>query len=127
MRHIASLGQRLLADRIHSPIAGTIAVALRAVPSSTHAQRRPGRSDHLAPMKEHANIGGDLPSSIRFLYPAVPIARHHRESWNGTRYPSGIGGIDIPRGATILSAVDCFDALTSDRSRRIATRRPMTL
>jgi putative methionine-R-sulfoxide reductase with GAF domain len=48
----------------------------------------------------------------------VPIVRHHHESWNGCGYPSGIAGTDIPIGARILSVVDCFDALTSDRPYR---------
>ena len=65
-----------------------------------------------------ANIGADLLSSIRFPYPVVPIVRHHHESWNGTGYPTGIGGTDIPLGARILAVVDCFDALTSDRPYR---------
>ncbi|HLG58014.1 MAG TPA: HD domain-containing phosphohydrolase [Vicinamibacterales bacterium] len=69
-------------------------------------------------MKRHADIGADLLSSIRFPYPVVPIVRHHHESWNGTGYPSGISGTDIPLGARILSVVDCFDALTSDRPYR---------
>ena len=44
--------------------------------------------------------------------------RHHHENWNGTGYPAGIKGADIPIGARILSVVDCFDALTSDRPYR---------
>ena len=59
-----------------------------------------------------------LPISIRFPYPVVPIVRHHHESWDGTGYPDGLRGTDIPLGARILSVVDCFDALTSDRPYR---------
>jgi diguanylate cyclase (GGDEF)-like protein len=44
--------------------------------------------------------------------------RHHHESWNGTGYPKGLKGTEIPIGARILSVVDCFDALTSDRPYR---------
>ena len=69
-------------------------------------------------MKQHADLGADLLSSIRFPYPVVPIVRHHHENWDGTGYPSSIGGTDIPLGARILSVVDCFDALTSDRPYR---------
>ncbi len=46
--------------------------------------------------------------------------RHHHENWDGTGYPDGISGVDIPIGARILSVVDCFDALTSDRPYRPA-------
>lgn len=69
-------------------------------------------------MKLHAKIGADILSSIDFPYPVVPIVRHHHESWDGSGYPAGLKGTDIPIGARILSVVDCFDALTSDRPYR---------
>ncbi|MEY4635145.1 MAG: hypothetical protein RJA55_943 [Acidobacteriota bacterium] len=69
-------------------------------------------------MKQHANIGADILSSIEFPYPVVPIVRHHHESWDGSGYPAGLKGVTIPLGARVLSVVDCFDALTSDRPYR---------
>ena len=69
-------------------------------------------------MKRHSDIGADLLSAVRFPYPVVPIVRHHHENWDGSGYPRGISGTDIPIGARILSVVDCFDALTSDRPYR---------
>jgi putative nucleotidyltransferase with HDIG domain len=69
-------------------------------------------------MKLHASVGADILSAIEFPYPVVPIVRHHHESWDGTGYPDKISGADIPIGARILSVVDCFDALTSDRPYR---------
>jgi putative nucleotidyltransferase with HDIG domain len=69
-------------------------------------------------MKLHASVGADILSSIDFPYPVVPIVRHHHESWDGTGYPDGIRGASIPIGARILSVVDCYDALTSDRPYR---------
>lgn len=69
-------------------------------------------------MKLHASVGADILSSIDFPYPVVPIVRHHHENWNGKGYPDGIAGAAIPIGARILSVVDCFDALTSDRPYR---------
>jgi putative nucleotidyltransferase with HDIG domain len=69
-------------------------------------------------MKLHASVGADILSAIDFPYPVVPIVRHHHESWNGTGYPDGLAGSQIPIGARILSVVDCFDALTSDRPYR---------
>jgi len=69
-------------------------------------------------MKLHATVGADILSAIKFPYPVVPIVRHHHENWDGTGYPSGLRSTDIPIGARILSVVDCFDALTSDRPYR---------
>ena len=85
-----------------------------------HILNKPGKlsAAEFDKMKRHADIGADLLSSIKFPYPVVPIVRHHHENWNGTGYPSGIAGTDIPLGARILSVVDCFDALTSDRPYR---------
>jgi len=69
-------------------------------------------------MKLHASVGADILSAIDFPYPVVPIVRHHHENWDGSGYPTGIKGTDIPIGARILAVVDCFDALTSDRPYR---------
>jgi putative nucleotidyltransferase with HDIG domain len=85
-----------------------------------HILNKPGRltAAEFQRMKQHADLGADLLSSIRFPYPVVPIVRHHHECWDGTGYPSGIARTDIPLGARILAVVDCFDALTSDRPYR---------
>jgi diguanylate cyclase (GGDEF)-like protein/putative nucleotidyltransferase with HDIG domain len=69
-------------------------------------------------MKLHASVGADILSAIDFPYPVVPIVRHHHENWDGSGYPDGLKGSAIPIGARILSVVDCFDALTSDRPYR---------
>ena len=69
-------------------------------------------------MKLHASIGADILSSINFPYPVVPIVRHHHENWDGSGYPDGLRATQIPMGARILSVVDCYDALTSDRPYR---------
>jgi len=81
---------------------------------------KPGRltESEFEKMKLHASVGADILSAINFPYPVVPIVRHHHENWNGTGYPSGLKGTEIPIGARILSVVDCFDALTSDRPYR---------
>ena len=85
-----------------------------------HILNKPGKltDAEFDKMKRHADIGADLLSSVRFPYPVVPIVRHHHEAWDGSGYPSGIARTDIPLGARILSVVDCFDALTSDRPYR---------
>jgi putative nucleotidyltransferase with HDIG domain len=71
-------------------------------------------------MKLHVDVGANILSTIDFPYPVVPIVRAHHENWDGTGYPNGLKGTDIPIGARILSVVDCYDALTSDRPYRRA-------
>jgi putative nucleotidyltransferase with HDIG domain len=71
-------------------------------------------------MKLHARVGAEILSEVDFPYPLVPIVLHHHENWDGTGYPDGLRGTDIPLGARILAVVDCFDALTSDRPYRRA-------
>jgi putative nucleotidyltransferase with HDIG domain len=89
-----------------------------AVPE--HILNKPSKltSGEFEKMKLHASVGADILSSIKFPYPVVPIVRHHHENWDGTGYPDGLRGTDIPLGARILAVVDCFDALTSDRPYR---------
>ncbi len=71
-------------------------------------------------MKMHAAAGAEILAAVKFPYPVVPVVRHHHEAWDGSGYPDGIQGSDIPIGARILSVIDCFDALTSDRPYRPA-------
>jgi putative nucleotidyltransferase with HDIG domain len=89
-----------------------------AVPE--HILNKPGKLTpaEFEKMKLHAPIGAEILASIDFPYPVVPIVRHHHENWDGTGYPDGIQGAAIPIGARILSVVDCYDALTSDRPYR---------
>jgi hypothetical protein len=57
---------------------------------------------------------------VEFPYPVVPIVRSHHEKWDGSGYPYGLRGEEIPIGARILAVVDCLDALASDRQYRRA-------
>ncbi len=81
---------------------------------------KPGRltPDEFEQMKEHVEIGANILALVDFPFPVVPIVRCHHEAWDGSGYPRGVAGEDIPIGARILSVVDCFDALTSDRPYR---------
>lgn len=89
-----------------------------AVPEYILNKPGPLTSAEFEKMKLHASVGADILSAIEFPYPVVPIVRHHHENWDGTGYPDKIKGSEIPIGARILSVVDCFDALTSDRPYR---------
>ena len=71
-------------------------------------------------MKIHPVVGAEILERVRFPYPVVPIVRAHHEKWDGSGYPFGLKGEEIPIGARILSAVDFLDALASDRQYRRA-------
>jgi putative nucleotidyltransferase with HDIG domain len=71
-------------------------------------------------MKIHPTVGADILERVRFPYPVVPIVRSHHEWWNGMGYPDGLRGEAIPVGARILTVVDSFDAMASDRPYRRA-------
>lgn len=71
-------------------------------------------------IKIHPIVGAKIVESVSFPYPVAPIVRHHHERWDGSGYPSGLKGNQIPLGARILAVVDCFDALVSDRRYRAA-------
>ena len=94
-----------------------------AVPE--HILNKPGKltPSEFDQMKLHVDVGADILSAIDFPYPVVPIVRCHHENWDGSGYPGGVRGTDIPIGARILSVVDCYDALTSDRPYRRALSR----
>ena len=108
------------ADALKAIEAGALLHDTGKIAVPEHILNKPGRltPGEFEKMKRHAPIGAQILSSIEFPYPVVPIVRHHHENWNGTGYPDGLKGEDIPLGARILSVVDCFDALTSDRPYR---------
>jgi putative nucleotidyltransferase with HDIG domain len=83
---------------------------------------KPGKltPEEFEKMKTHTVVGAEIVEQIRFPYPVAPIVRSHHEKWDGTGYPDGLSGEQIPIGARILSAVDCLDALASDRQYRRA-------
>jgi len=91
-----------------------------AVPE--HILNKPGKltDAEFEKMKTHVDVGADILSLVQFPFPVVPIVQCHHENWDGSGYPRGVRGGEIPIGARILSVVDCFDALTSDRPYRRA-------
>jgi diguanylate cyclase (GGDEF)-like protein/putative nucleotidyltransferase with HDIG domain len=91
-----------------------------AVPE--HIISKPGRltPEEFERMKVHPVVGAEILENVQFPYPVAPIVRAHHEKWNGTGYPYGLKGEEIPIGARIVAAVDCLDALASDRQYRRA-------
>ena len=91
-----------------------------AVPE--HILTKPGKlsPEEFAKMKVHPLVGAEIVEQVKFPYEVAPIVRAHHEKWDGSGYPLGLKGEEIPLGARILTAVDCLDALTSDREYRKA-------
>jgi putative nucleotidyltransferase with HDIG domain len=91
-----------------------------AVPE--HIISKPGKltPEEFEKMKIHPIVGAEILEQVDFPYPVVPIVRAHHEKWDGSGYPHGLKGEAIPIGARILAAVDCLDALASDRQYRRA-------
>ena len=71
-------------------------------------------------MKKHPDLGARLLERIKFLEGAIPIVLNHQERFDGTGYPKGFRGKEIPLGARIFAVVDTFDSMTSDRPYRKA-------
>jgi HD-GYP domain-containing protein (c-di-GMP phosphodiesterase class II) len=71
-------------------------------------------------MEIHPVLAQNLLSSIEYLHPAMDIPYNHHEKWDGTGYPNGLKGQNIPLQARIFAVVDVYDALTSDRPYRKA-------
>jgi putative nucleotidyltransferase with HDIG domain len=91
-----------------------------AVPESIIS--KPGKltRSEFEKMKIHPVVGAEILERVEFPFPVVPIVRSHHEKWDGSGYPYGLQGEEIPIGARILSVVDCLDALASDRQYRKA-------
>lgn len=90
---------------------------------------KPGRltPEEMEKMRVHPAVGADILGAVPFPFPLAPIVRHHHERWDGTGYPDRLTGDRIPLGARILTLVDCYDALTTDRPYRKAVSREEAL
>jgi len=84
--------------------------------------KKPGKlsPEEWEEMKKHPEMGYRMLQHIRFLAPALDIVLCHQERWDGSGYPQGLKGEEIPLGARIFAVVDTFDAMTSDRPYRPA-------
>jgi putative two-component system response regulator len=78
-------------------------------------------------MRQHPTFAADLLSPIEFLAPALEIPFCHHEKWDGTGYPQGLSGKEIPLAARIFAVIDVWDAVTHDRPYRPAWTLPDTL
>jgi diguanylate cyclase (GGDEF)-like protein/putative nucleotidyltransferase with HDIG domain len=85
-----------------------------------HLLNKPGRLSDMEyqKVKAHPSVAADILANVRFPYPVLPAVRHHHERWDGSGYPDGLRGEEIPLAARILTVADSLEALTSDRAWR---------
>jgi diguanylate cyclase (GGDEF)-like protein len=90
------------------------------VPDSVLLKRGPLDDDERWIVRRHAEEGERIIAHLGFLSNATPAIRHHHEHWDGSGYPDGLKGQEIPIGARILHVADAFDSMISDRVYRSA-------
>ncbi len=83
--------------------------------------------DEMAQMQLHPEIGAGIISQMRFARDVSPIIRWHHEYWDGSGYPNGLCADEIPIGARIITIVDAYDAMTTDRPYRAALSADETI
>ncbi len=112
----------LASDEVHALQAASILHDIGKLAVPDYIISKPGKltPDEFEKMKVHTVVGAEILEQVAFPYPVAPIVRSHHEKWDGSGYPDGLKAEDIPIGARILSAVDCLDALASDRQYRRA-------
>jgi diguanylate cyclase (GGDEF)-like protein len=86
-----------------------------AVPEHILSKPGPLTQEEFQKIRIHPQVGAEIISGVPFPYPVAPLILSHHERWDGKGYPSGLRGDEIPLGARILSVVDYFDALMSER------------
>jgi HD-GYP domain-containing protein (c-di-GMP phosphodiesterase class II) len=91
--------------------------------------RKPGEldADELAQIREHPRLGARILLRLAAFRGALPYVLYHHERWDGTGYPTGRAGEEIPIEARVLAVADAFDAMTSDRPYRPALNREEAL
>jgi diguanylate cyclase (GGDEF)-like protein len=95
-------------------------VGMMALPDSILGEAGPLPPDAWALMQGHAAAGEEVVRRVGGLELAAPAVRHHHERWDGSGYPDGLGGEDIPLEARIVAAADAYASMTSDRPHRAA-------
>ncbi|HKT80337.1 MAG TPA: HD domain-containing phosphohydrolase [Vicinamibacterales bacterium] len=86
-----------------------------AVPEHILSKPGPLTQEEFQKIRIHPQVGAEIIAAVPFPYPVAPLILSHHERWDGQGYPQGLAGEDIPIGARILSIVDYFDAITTDR------------
>ena len=119
-----SLGEHLglQAEQVTALRLGGVVHDIGKVKVPDHILLKPGplSTDEWSVMREHPVTGESICASLKSFRLVLPIIRHHHEKRDGSGYPDGLRGNDIPLGARILQVVDVYDALTSERPYKCA-------
>ena len=86
-----------------------------AVPEHILSKPGPLTQEEFQKIRIHPQVGAEIIAAVPFPYPVAPLILSHHERWDGRGYPQGLKGEDIPIGARILTIVDYFDAITTER------------
>jgi putative nucleotidyltransferase with HDIG domain len=86
-----------------------------AVPEHILSKPGPLTQEEFQKIRIHPEVGAEIIAAVPFPYPVAPIILSHHERWDGKGYPQGLKGEEIPIGARILTIVDYFDAVTTER------------
>jgi HD-GYP domain-containing protein (c-di-GMP phosphodiesterase class II) len=105
-----TIGQLRLAGLLHD-------LGKVAIPDRILQKRQPLDAEELTVVREHAEIGYRLLADAG-VAPVHEWVRHHHEAWDGSGYPLGLAGDDIPLGSRIILVADAFHAMTSERPYR---------
>jgi putative two-component system response regulator len=120
--HAATLGRRigLSGDKIHVLRRGAFLhdIGMLAIPDAVLLKPTGLDAEERALIQSHTVVGESLISNLRSLQPVRGIVRHHHERRDGSGYPDGLQGDDIPLPAQIVGLVDTFEAMTSPRPYR---------
>lgn len=95
-------------------------IGMLVVPTNVIAERSRIGVDEFRTVKSHSQIGFEVLRPLKSLEPILPAIRFHHERMNGTGYPTGLTGEDIPLTGRILAVADAFDAMSNDRPHRPA-------
>jgi len=114
---------------LHALHAGALLHDIGKLAVPEYILNKPGKltEAEFAKMKIHPTVGGDILKRVNFPYPVEDIVRYHHEKWDGSGYPKGLKGEQIPLIARIISVVDFYDATRCDRPYRKGMKREDSL
>jgi len=111
MSHQAKIDKIYFAGLLHD-------IGMVYIPAEIMEKPRKLEDDEMAIVGQHPIFAEKILSNLSILKGVLPMIKHHHEAFDGTGYPDGIKGMDIPVGARILTIIDSYVAMTSERPHR---------